>query len=187
MVYVKYWLQTIIDLFAKYFIAWPLTPILILLATKDNKLPAWLSWFDTFDNTLDGDNGWKTKTRPYLIEANSYQRYINRCRWLWRNSFYGFSKQVCGIKYEVLRDSMLIEGHPGISNGPPGKSGLVKRYLYRNGKLMAFQWYYIRQYKRWPKKCIRINLGWKLWSWSGIGADSAMHVFSPSPWMHFDE
>jgi len=185
MIYIKYWLLTFVGLFAKYFIAWPLTPLLVLLVTNNNNLPAWLSWFDTSDNTLDGDSGWKTESRPYINESNRYRRYINRCHWLWRNSLYGFSGSVMGVPYWVLCDSLFVEGDAAVSNGPPGKSGLVRRYLKRDNKIIAFQWYYIRQFKRWPDKCIRINLGWKLWSWTGKGTGSAMHVFSPSPFMRF--
>jgi hypothetical protein len=172
-------------LFAQYVINLPLAPVIVLFADNDGWLPNWLYWFQTPDNSLDGDSGWKTENRPYLNESNKYRRWINRFHWLWRNAVYGFSEQVLGVKYQMPRDTVYVEGNPNVSNGPPGKSGLVKRYLYRNHEMIAFQWYYIRQYNRWPDKCIRINIGWKLWSFSDPGAVAAHFVFSLSPFMHF--
>lgn len=46
------------------------------------RLPTWLNWFDTLDNSLLGDLNWKAK-HP---EGN----YWNRVCWLWRNPVYGF-------------------------------------------------------------------------------------------------
>lgn len=185
MIYLKWFVLMLLDLLIKYLIAWPLTPLIVLFADDDGKLPNWLYWFGTPDNSLDGDLGWRTESRPYIQEHSPYQRYINRCHWLWRNSTYGFGEQVLGIKYDRSAMAVWIDGDQRVSNGPPGVSGLVKRLLYCNGKVIAFQWYYIRQYKRWPDKCIRINIGWKLWSIDDPSVIAALFVFSPSPWMHF--
>jgi hypothetical protein len=186
MIYFKWLGLAFIALVAKYFIAWPLTFFIVPLATSENKLPWWLSWFDTDDNTLDGDPGWRNENMPYRPENNRYQRYVNRCFWLWRNSIYGFSRQVMGVQYQdLLCETLDTVGDPAVSNGPPGVSGTVKRYLIRDGKLIAFQWYYIRQYKRWPGICIRINIGWKLWNYDGTGTPRAMHTGSLSPWAEF--
>jgi hypothetical protein len=185
MIYLKYWLMVVVDLIMKFLIAWPLTPFIVLLADKDGWLPLWLSWFQTYDNSLNGDYGWQATSRPYLAESNKYQRYINRCCWLWRNSIYGFSRTIEGIKFNELSDAVITVGDTGISNGPPGKSGLVRRYLYRDSKIIAFQWYYIKRYEQWPNKCIRINLGRKLWDFPT--SEYAMFVFSISPFASFHE
>lgn len=191
MIYIKWFLLLIVNLFAQYAINFPLAPVIVLFADDAGWLPNWLYWFQTPDNPLDGDPGWKTENRPYLNEANKYQRWVNRFHWLWRNSVYGFSEQVLGVPYWVLCDTLWVDGDPNVSNGPPGKSGIVRRYLTRDREnnrvpeIIAFQWYYIRQFKRWPDKCIRINIGWKLWSYTGVGTGSAQFVFSPSPFMHY--
>jgi hypothetical protein len=176
--YIKWFVLVIINMILKYFIAYLLTPIIVLFAKQDCNLPNWLFWFMTHDNTLDGDSGWKTESRPYLNESNRYKRYVNRCYWLWRNSLYGFDHSVLGIKYQS-GDSVQVIGDNNISNGPPGVSGTVKRYLHRDGKVIAWQWYYIRQYKKWPNKCIRVNLGNKLWGDISVG--NVAHI-AASPW-----
>lgn len=83
-----------------------ITPLLPLFAEVrdgflDNKnrtgpglrLPLWLSWFDTRDNPLTGDDKFHAKNPP---------SYINMVKWLYRNSLYGF-------KWTVLA---LDEGDP---------------------------------------------------------------------------
>lgn len=59
------------------------------------RLPLWLSWFDTRDNSLLGDAKWYAK--------HPAGTYWNMVAWLYRNSLYGF-------KWTVLS---LPEGHPG--------------------------------------------------------------------------
>lgn len=180
--YIKWFVSVVFMFFAKYLIAWPLTPIVVLFTKQDGLLPSWLAWFGTPDNSMDGDYGWRKESRFFVNESNKFKRYINRCGWIWRNSLYGFNHSVLSIKYKT-GDMLLLTGHPGVSNGPPGMSGTVVRHLVRKNKIIAWQWYYIRQYKRWPGKCIRINVGYKLWSFGAL--DRAAFVLSPSPTMHF--
>lgn len=52
------------------------------------RLPTWLSWFDTPDNSLLGDLRWKT------IQNSS--TYWSMVKWLYRNSCYGFAWTVLG-------------------------------------------------------------------------------------------
>jgi len=182
MMHIKWCLSIVVMFFAKYLVAWPLTPLVVLFVRGDGWLPGWLSWFGTPDNSMDGDGGWQTESRFFINESNKFKRYINRCGWIWRNSLYGFNRDVLSIKYKA-GDTLVVIGDPNVSNGPPGFSGTVVRRLMRGGKIVAWQWYYIRQYKRWPKTCIRINLGYKLWGFGTL--DRAPFVLSPSPTMHF--
>lgn len=55
------------------------------------KLPAWLSWFDTFDADLDQG------VRDGTIRGTS--TYWNRVKWLYRNCGYGFSYWVLGLEF----------------------------------------------------------------------------------------
>ena len=184
MVYFKWTVFLIINLVTSV-INYPVTPIAVLFATKNNKLPLWLSYLDTPDNTLDGDFGWQTK-KPYPKEVNKYQRWVNRFSWLHRNKLYGFGAAVLGIDYDRVNDVYVRDGNRWVNSVPsPGVNGLVKRYLYRDGKLIAWQIYYIRQWKKYPTKCIRLNMGWKLASWEDHNFEYASFVFSPSPWMTF--
>jgi len=57
------------------------------------RLPVWLSWFDTPDNSLCGDQRW---------EQTHDCSYWSKVAWLYRNSLYGF-------KWSVLS---LPAGHP---------------------------------------------------------------------------
>lgn len=57
------------------------------------RLPKWLYWFDTPDNSLLGDSKWQVQHSG---------TYWNQVCWLYRNSLYGF-------KWTVLS---LPEGHP---------------------------------------------------------------------------
>lgn len=164
MLYAKWFFLVIANLFLKYFIAWPLTPLIVLFVNKKGELPNWLFWFTTPDNPKLEDEGWKNGTRPFNDNSIRFNCYVNRCFWLWRNSLYGFNESVLAV--DLTRDhlKLRIEGNPNVGNGPGGKSGLVKRYLVQRNKVLAWQWYYIKQLKHWPNKCIRINLGWKLFS-----------------------
>lgn len=54
------------------------------------RLPSLLSWFDTSDNSLYGDGGWKTEHCPY------YRSYFGMVRWLWRNGGHNFNYRVLG-------------------------------------------------------------------------------------------
>jgi hypothetical protein len=71
-----------------------LAPFLVLFQ-KDGWLPNWCWWFQTWDNSLDGDNGWQTEHRPWLntpyYQLNSVQVWVCRFMWLWRNPAYGFA------------------------------------------------------------------------------------------------
>ena len=86
--------------------AWIITPILpLFIVMRDGwcnnntyravgpRLPLWLAWFDTPDNSLRGDENWG---RKHIFG------YTSVVGWLYRNSLYGF-------KWTVLS---LPEGHP---------------------------------------------------------------------------
>lgn len=68
-----------------------LSPVLPLFASSDGWLPNWLKWFQTFDANLD--TGVTDNKFPHTY------RYIDRVRWLFRNSGYGFSYYALGCRY----------------------------------------------------------------------------------------
>jgi len=183
MIYIKWFLLSLFNLIFKYLIAWPLTPVVVLFADKTGWLPVWLWWFQTPDNSLDGDQGWKTESRWFLNESNRFKRYINRTAWLWRNSLYGFNESVLAIHVSGDQIFYAIAGDDKVSN-IPGHSGSVTRYLYerkyqngimKKGKMIAFHYYYVRQLKHFPKKCLRISIGWKLFGYN-LPAKSSHHL-----------
>jgi len=168
MIYFKWAFLVIFNLILKYLIAWPLTPIIVLFAKKDGWLPWWLNYFNTVDSNLDGDAGWINESRPFKNNTWFY-RYFNRCRWLWRNSLYGFNESVLAVRFDINKQWYSCQGSETIGNGPGGHSGTVKRRLHFSGNTIAWQWYTIRRLKHFPNKCIRINLGWKLWNYPNAG------------------
>lgn len=77
-------------------IAWILAPILPLFASDDGWLPKYLWWFQTPDNSIDGDNAFNTPSKhPYITKM---PRYWRRVFWLIRNPSYGFNWTVLATK-----------------------------------------------------------------------------------------
>jgi hypothetical protein len=156
-------------------------PIVVLFSNERGWLPSQLSWFQTPDNPLDGDTGWKTEHRPFLVESSKFKRYINRVFWLYRNSMYGFAIDVLGAKV-LPTDTFEILGSPKVSNRPL-YNGLVIRKITRDGSLKYFQIYYIKSWS--PTRCVRINIGWKLWGVVPGSSSTCQIVFSPNPFMGY--
>jgi hypothetical protein len=100
-------------------ISYPIVPFLILFQ-RDAWLPNWCWWFQTWDNSLDGDNGWQTEHRPWLDipykQLSSLQRYVCRVMWLWRNPVYGFERKVLSANPtgEVIQYGSYTEGNGNV-------------------------------------------------------------------------
>lgn len=51
----------------------------------------WLSWFQTPDNSIDGDEGWRIEHWQWRFKLPSFlATYVGRIGWLWRNTAYGY-------------------------------------------------------------------------------------------------
>lgn len=185
--YLRYLLSVPLDWFMTL-LGMILAPVLPLFATHEAKLPKWLTWFDTPDNTLDGDDGWKNEHLLFLNTKGDnldiVRIYLKRVCWLLRNTGYGFSHSVVGKKVEA-EDDVWWEGNQKVGNRPLSE-GLCKAHLY-NDKYKIFMLYYVK--KTFKGKCLRIYLGWKLKNkvdhpeWDG----TAMLVFSVNPMMSYSE
>lgn len=176
--YIKYVVLVVVNLVAS-FMNYFLAPIVVLFASSDGWLPHYLWWFQTPDNSLDGDGGWKTIHRRFKIEDKKWKQWYNRTTWLYRNSMYGFAISVLGAK-TISTDSLVVEGDIETSNRPI-HSGLVKRFVVRDGKVVFFQYYFVKQYS--TTRCIRLNIGWKLWSFKVGENINCQFTFSPNPFM----
>lgn len=179
--YLRYFLLVVISLlvsFLNYFLA----PLVVPFASEEGWLPKWLWWFQTPDNSLDGDGGWKDEHRRFKVEDSVWKRWYNRTTWLYRNSMYGFAIDVLGAKC-LATDVIKITGDIETSNRPL-HSGLVRRTLYRMDEPIYFQWYYV--FKWSDTYCIRINLGWKLWGNATVDRNCQL-TFSPNPFMGYQE
>jgi len=96
-----------------------------------------LSWFQTPDNSLNGDDGFRTLHSP---------SWWSRVQWLWRNPFYGFA-----VKTFNGSTGMSYSGDLYCSPTKPGHI-LVKGHG-------LFQWVY---YKKLGSKCLYLNFGWNI-------------------------
>ena len=65
-------------------------------------------------------------------------------------------------------DWLDMDGQEGVSDQPYGKSGYWLKRVYRGEKLACWHLYVIRQWSLLPSKCLRISMGWKLFSFDGL-------------------
>lgn len=134
-----------------------LAPVLPFFVQDDGYLPDWLSWFQTPDNSCDGDEGhWER--HPGKDWWSTYKR---RTAWFWRNVAYGFDISVLGANCR-LTDTLEIYGDEETDNSPL-HPGWVFRVIKRDGHAIYFQLYFVYAYPWTKKRCLRGNLGWKLW------------------------
>lgn len=156
-------------------ISYLLAPIVVLFATKEGWLPSWLNWFQTPDNSLDGDGGWRSEHFLWLRWV-----YARRVLWLWRNPTYGFDVSVLGYKVPYAMMPEII-GDNLVSNIPLHE-GKVLRLYKECDKVSCFQFYLIKTYNFFGLRCIRLHFGWKIWG-AGVPGDIKQIVCSINPWM----
>lgn len=101
------------------------------------RLFKWLSWFQTPDNSLDGDQTFKTLHKL---------GWWSKVQWLWRNPFYGFA-----VKYLHGTDGISWSGDLTCNEQNPG-------YLLVTGNGL-FQWVL---FKHIGGKCLYLNFGWNI-------------------------
>lgn len=111
------------------------------------RLPTWLSWFDTPDNSLYGDAGHRERWAGYAP-------YWQMAAWLFRNPAYGFGIDVCGAR---INKSMIVsvEGDPSIRNRDQAREG---KYWCEVGGF----WNYKSITDIGGGRCFMVELGWKL-------------------------
>lgn len=155
-------------------IAWIITPLLPLFTEfrygKMNnsefvgigeRLKSWLFWFDTPDNSLDGDE-------RFMKENGS--GYWQKVMWLYRNSLYGF-------KWSALAccdfDKVEFKGDPYINRN----NGITGYFV---AKTSNGYWQYKIVKKLRGDFGIMFNFGWQLDDFVKYGDKSpALFQFSP--------
>lgn len=151
--------------------AWIITPLLPLfnesrLGPIDNanqvgiepRLPRWLAWFDTPDNSLLGDNTWKQ------IHTNSYWSIV---AWLYRNSLYGFKWTVLAASINTGR---IFDGNTQINYKGP---------IFGTLKVTCGKYWQLKTVipsKIFSGKCWVLNFGWLL---DDVNQQKALFMFSP--------
>ena len=156
--YIK-WFAYIIPSLLMQVVGRLLAPVLPFFVQDDGYLPQWLSWFQTPDNTCDGDQGhWERNPG-----TDAWSTYKRRALWFWRNVAYGFDIDVLGIEVRTT-DEILVDGNPDIGDAS-GISGTCIRYACRGSRLIGWQYMYVKHYSLFGwQRCVRIGAGWKLWN-----------------------
>ena len=147
-----------------------LAPILPIFATEqegwnDNhsywgkgpRLPTWLSWFQTPDNSLDGDA---------TFQKNNGTSYWAHVKWLWRNPAYSFA-----LRYLVPPYQTSVSGDKTIKDNDNAKEGWC--FVRANG---LFQFTLVRRIFS-TNRCVYVTLGWNI---RGL-VDDGVPV-KPNPW-----
>ena len=153
MIYFLYPFMALIN-FLTTIAAYILAPVLPLFAEQrdgwlDNgliwgmgpRLPTWLNWFMTPDNSLDGD---------YTFEQINGRSYWSKVKWLWRNPAYS-----CGLRYLNNPYLTTIKGNNAIKDNDNAISGWV--LVNANG---LFQ--FVAIVPIGLSRCIMVNLGWNI-------------------------
>lgn len=146
-----------------------LSPILPIFATNqegpcDNnghtcvgpRLPKWLSWFQTPDNSLDGDATFQKENPP---------SYWSHVKWIVRNPGYGFE-----VKYLKAPYDTTVNGDPTIRDNDNAKAGWC--LVHANG-LFQFKWIFPIGFSR----CLYFNFGWNIMGLVDPGVNP-----KPNPW-----
>ena len=130
-------------------------PVMVLFATQqdgwlDNhsiwgigpRLPKWLNWFMTPDNSLDGDA---------TFDRINGRSYWSKVKWLWRNPAYSFALRYLNAPYETA-----VNGDKTIRDNDNAKAGWC--FVRANG---LFQFRYIKRIAN-SNRCFLVNLGWNI-------------------------
>jgi hypothetical protein len=105
------------------------------------RLPSWLNWFMTPDNSLDGDATFEKLNPP---------SYWSQVKWLWRNPCYAFA-----IRYLMPPYNASYKGDNTIKDNDNAKAGWC--LVHANG---LFQFIFIVPIGF--SRCIMVNLGWNI-------------------------
>lgn len=148
-----------------------IAPLLPFFA-KDGWLPNWLWWWQTPDNSLYGDEGWKHEHWLWRYKLPDFlSAYIGQVGWLWRNPGYGFG---C-VNLEDF-EHFLEANYSG--NAQVNDDPLVEGYCLVHARNL-FQLVWCK--KITSTKCLYFVFGWNIKGL--IGSEQKTHIatyaFSP--------
>lgn len=152
------WAVLVVLSFLAVPVAWICAPFLPAFASSSGWLPRSLCWFQTPDNSLDGDIQYRTLHAPFKWPENRIEVYVNRVFWLFRNPAYGFDFFALGF-FLPPGCTVIYHGNPAVRNRPNGKHGFCYTVVSTSEK----SWWHLRLVlPLWPGECFDINLGWRL-------------------------
>lgn len=128
------------------------------------RLPNWLSWFMTPDNSLDGDA---------TFERLNGTGYFSKVKWLVRNPLYAFA-----LKYLSAPYAVIVKGDISIKDNNAAKAGWC--FVTANN-LFQFRWVFPIGFSR----CIYCNFGHNIFALADPNVNpkpnpyQATFVFSP--------
>lgn len=135
-------------------------------------LPNWLSWFQTPDNSLDGDYGWQHEHWQWRFKLPPrISTYVGRLGWLWRNPGYGFGVVRFNSAVPVVA---TYTGNAAV-NDSPGVEGWC---LVHAGGLFQLVW--VKRIGS-GSKCIYANLGWNIKGLINEPRNKYLATFALSP------
>jgi hypothetical protein len=105
------------------------------------RLPTWLNWFQTPDNSLDGDA---------TFQAINGRSYWAKVKWLWRNPAYSFA-----LRYIAAPYTTKVAGDPTIKDNDNAKAGWCS--VHANG---LFQFTLVAPIGF--SRCFLCNFGWNI-------------------------
>jgi hypothetical protein len=132
-------LSPILPLFAKYEMGWCDNHSYQAI---EPRLPSWLNWFMTPDNSLYGD---------YAFKKINGTSYLAQVKWLIRNPAYSF-----GLRYLRSPYYTQVCGDNSIRDNDNAKAGWC--FVKANG---LFQFTYIKRIAS-TDRCIYVVLGWNV-------------------------
>lgn len=135
-------------------LTWILCVPLAMTADENGNLPKYLSWFQTFDATLDA--GWKDNYDGY--NPNS-PLWWNRAKWLARNPGYSFDYYPLGIAWVQSDWKCLVFTETDTTTVFFAVDGKHFNFLFDNGYL-------------------KLKCGHKAWNLF----DNPTKTFMPGPW-----
>lgn len=161
MPFLKWFAFIIPDLIIKlvaWFFGWAIAAVSMF---HGDWLPYYLWWFQTPDNSLEGDNGWKTEHAQWRFKLPSLlAKYIGRVGWLMRNPAYGLEWD--GPLKAVIDPHAKVSylGNCKVQNSPAGVEGFCFTLVENPDGSWYWHYYYVKKINE--KWCWNINLGWKL-------------------------
>lgn len=112
-------------------------------------LKPWLNWFQTPDNSLDGDEGWRNEHWQWRLKLPlALAVYVGRVGWLWRNPGYGFGRMT------VINYGAIWTGDSSVNEH---KEGSLLIYGMDN---KCFQYRLVKRLT--AGKVLYMNLGWNV-------------------------